>query len=111
MEHHQTLIEKELDEMFAEVRKRASELSKSSKLRLRGAYLLKIVAAGGGLFIATGLIPQIHQAIGIAVLAAVLMDSVFSNHDRLLSEVDAGLGFEPFGVRGKRGAKPGGRGA
>jgi hypothetical protein len=102
MELHQTLLEKELDEMFVEVRKRAADLSKSSKRRLRGAYLLKIVAAGGGLFIATGLLPEVHQAIGIAVLVAVFMDSVFSNHDRLVSELEAGYAFDALGTRVKR---------
>jgi hypothetical protein len=58
------------------------------------AYLLKTAAAGGSLVVATGKWPEAHQACGVAVLAAVLLDTISSNHKRLLAEVKAGYAYE-----------------
>lgn len=57
------------------------------------AYGLKFLAAGGSLVIATNLFPDRQQAVGIAILVAVLIDTVTSNHKRLIAEVEAGYAY------------------
>lgn len=58
------------------------------------AYGLKIVAAGGSLLIVADQFSGAHQAIGFAILVAIFIDSVTSNHKRLLSEVRAGYAYD-----------------
>lgn len=90
----QTLIEKEIDTLYQQTL-RGEERGKSvARLRRLLAYLLKFVAAGGSLVVATGYVPNWNQPIGAAILIAVLVDGVSSNHRRLLSEVQAGYAYE-----------------
>lgn len=82
---NQSLLEKELDELYKKVK--AGEHLGRQKRNL--AYGLKIVAGGSGLGVASGIYPAIDQLLGMTVLVAVFIDSVFSNHMRLLAETKA----------------------
>jgi len=88
-----TLIEKELDSLYKTVFRGESRGRRIGYLRRGGAYLLKGVAAGGGLVVATGYVPEFHQPIAVAILIAVFADGLTSNHKRLLAEVKAGYAF------------------
>lgn len=87
------LLEKELDELYKITALGEERGLKYTIIRKGLAYFLKFIAAGGSLVIATGLSPEIHQGIGIAVLVAVFIDSLSSNHKRLIAEVEAGYAF------------------
>ena len=86
----QSLLEKELDELYKKV-KAGEHLG---RLRRFLAYGLKIVAGGSGLIVATGIFPSADQGLGIAVLVAVFIDSVFSNHMRLIAETNASHAYK-----------------
>jgi hypothetical protein len=88
-----TLLEKEIDEYYKKVVAGEKRGRNVGTVRRIIAYVLKIIAAGGSLIVATGRWPENHQAIGIAILVAVLLDSVSSNHKRLLAEVKAGYAY------------------
>jgi len=92
-----TLLEKELDELYKKVKKGES----LGRMRKLFAYGLKIVAAGAGLAIATAKFAAFDQELGIAVLVAVLVDTVFSNHMRLIAEVEAAHAYAALGRRVK----------
>lgn len=97
----QNLLEQELDDLYKQAAAGQERGEKFGKIRRRIAYILKIIAAGGSLFVATGLLPSWHQAVGIAILVAVLIDTVSSNHKRLLAEVEAGYAFRALRSRVK----------
>ena len=85
-------------------RKNFRKVKKGEKLgRVRRffAYALKIVAGGAGLAIATGKIANFDQELGIAVLLAVFIDTVFSNHMRLIAETEAGHAYAALARRVK----------
>jgi hypothetical protein len=90
----QTLIEKEIDTLYQQALRGERRGSSVARVRRLIAYLLKFVAAGGSLVVATGYVPAWNQPIGAAILIAVLIDGVSSNHRRLLSEVQAGYAYE-----------------
>ncbi|MBI2186929.1 MAG: hypothetical protein HYU37_07365 [Acidobacteria bacterium] len=94
MDPPQSLIEKEIDTLYQQARRGETRGKRAAGIRRFAAYFLKIVAAGGSLFVATGYAPDWNQFVGVAILIAVLMDSVSSNHKRLLSEVQAGYAYE-----------------
>ncbi len=85
-----TLIDKELNELYKEVDK-GKNLGRGRRIVAYGA---KLIAGGGGLLIATGEFSAFDQALGTAVLIVVLLDSVFSNHLRLIAEVQAGHAYK-----------------
>jgi len=89
-----TLFDKELDELYSIVAKGEARGARIGKYRRVAAYILKIIAAGSSLVIATGMWPSLNQGFGIATLLAVLLDSVSSNHKRLIAEVEAGYAYE-----------------
>src|SRR5438270_10204662 len=96
-----TLLEKEINEYYKQVvagEKRGKNVGTARRVI---AYLLKTLAAGGSLIVATGKLAEYHQAIGIAILIAVLLDSVSSNHKRLLAEVKAGYAYSSLHTRVK----------
>lgn len=87
------LIEKEINELFQQALRGEKRGKRVGTARRLIAYALKLIAAGGSLVVATGKFPEWSQPIGVAILIAVLLDSVTSNHKRLLSEVQAGYAF------------------
>ena len=91
------LLEKELDELYKKVKKG----EKLGRTRRYSAYALKIVAGGAGLAIATGKVANFDQELGIAVLVAVFVDTVFSNHMRLIAETEAGHAYAALARRVK----------
>lgn len=96
-----TLLDKELDELYkktAKGQKRGERIGGQRKIL---AYILKGIAAGGSLLIATGLLSPFHQGIGIAVLVAIFIDTLFSNHKRLIADVEAGYAFRALSSRVK----------
>jgi hypothetical protein len=95
----QSLLEKELDELYKEVAAGEARGQAVGKYRRIAAYALKIIAAGGSLVVATGLLAPWHQLLGIAVLVAVFIDTVSSNHRRLIAEVEAGYAFRALRSR------------
>lgn len=91
------LLEKELDELYKEVK--AGE--KLGSQRRYFAYFLKIIAGGAGLVIATGFVSEFDQVLGAAVLVAVFLDQVFSNHLRLIAETKAAHAYKVLSRRVK----------
>jgi hypothetical protein len=87
------LIEKEIDTLYQQALKGERRGKQVARIRRILAYLLKIIAAGGSLVVATGYFPHWNQPIGVTILVAVLLDSVTSNYKRLLSEVQAGYAY------------------
>jgi len=85
-----TLIDKELDELYNDVDK-GKTLGRNRRIV---AYAMKLIAGGAGLLVATGKFTAFDQALGIAVLIVVFLDSVFSNHVRLISEAQAGHAYK-----------------
>jgi hypothetical protein len=96
------LLEQELDDLYKQASAGQARGERFGRVRRRVAYTLKIIAAGGSLFVATGLFPSWHQGVGIAVLLAVFADTISSNHKRLLAEVEAGYAFRSIRSRVKR---------
>ena len=74
---------------YAKVEKDKKAISKESVLRRTIAYGFKLVAVLGAVAIASGLEKTVAQWVGIAVAVVVGLDAVFSNHERLLSVVEA----------------------
>jgi len=97
----ETLLEKELDELYAKVAHGERRGVRVGLVRRVLAYGLKGVAAGGSLVVATGQFTPAHQGIGIAVLVAVFLDGLSSNHDRLIAEVEAGYAYKAIRHRVK----------
>ncbi|MBC2603158.1 hypothetical protein [Puniceicoccus vermicola] len=96
-----SLIDKELDELYKEVADGQERGEKVGSWRKIAAYSLKVVAAGGSLIVATGLLEPADQGIGIAVLLAIFADTISSNHKRLIAEVEAGYAFRALRSRVK----------
>ena len=94
-----SLLEQELDQLYKKVAVGQERGEKIGKVRRVVAYSLKTIAAGGSLFVATGLLPSWHQAVGIAILVAVFVDTISSNHKILLAEVEAGYAFRSLRSR------------
>jgi hypothetical protein len=90
----QSLIEQDINTVYQQALRGEKRGKQIAWIRRAAAYVLKIVAAGGSLFVATGYVPEWNQSVGVAILIAVLLDSVSSNHKRLLSEVKAGYAYE-----------------
>ena len=101
MSQNRGLMEKELDELYKKVAAGEKRGSRVGLLRRVLAYGLKAVAAGGSLVVATGEWPELHQACGISVLIAVFLDTISSNHKRLLAEVKAGYAYQALRHRVK----------
>ena len=97
----QTLLDKELDELYKAAAAGQLRGEKIGRQRRIAAYVLKGIAAGGSLIVATGLLKACHQAIGIAVLLAIFIDTISSNHKRLIAEVEAGYAFRSLRNRVK----------
>ena len=95
------LLEQELDDLYKQTTAGQVRGEKAGKWRRWLAYVLKGVAAGGSLFVATGLLASWHQAVGIAVLVAVSIDTISANHKRLIAEVEAGYAFRALRSRVK----------
>lgn len=87
------LIDKELDQLYKEAAEGQKRGQNIGGIRTFFAYFLKAIAAGGSLIVATGLFPLRHQVIGIAILLAIFVDTISSNHERLIAEVQAGYAF------------------
>ena len=96
---HSNILEKELDNLYKEVSNGQLRGEKVGRWRRFGAYFLKVVAAGGSLVVATGMAASFHQQIGIAILVAIFVDTVSSNHSRLMAEVEAGYAFRALKSR------------
>lgn len=80
-----TLIEVEIDGLVQKLNK----LSKSGQHRRWIAYGLKFVAGGAGLVIALDVFATANKWLGAAILAAVFIDAVFANYERLIGEIRA----------------------
>ena len=73
-----------LDEAFKDAKTAADTYGKRASRRRMLAYGLKGIALFGGLFVA---VVQSHPAImGVVISAAVLVDQLMSNHQRLITE-------------------------
>lgn len=101
-EQPQTLIEKEINTLYMQIRAGESRGKRVARGRKFVAYGLKIIAGGGSLAVATGYFSHWHQLIGVAILVAIFLDTVSSNHKRLLAEVQAGYAYESLRERVSR---------
>jgi hypothetical protein len=90
----QTLMEKEIDELYRRVRDGEKQGKRIAFARRVVAYLLKVVAGGGSLVVATGYFRDWHQLIGVAILVAIFLDTISSNYKRLIAEAKAGYAYE-----------------
>lgn len=90
------------DAAFREAEQARAPLQRSSSWRRRLAYGLKAIAVFGGLAIASGLVAQHAQAIGIAIAAAVAADGLFSNHVRMLLDTKAAHAFDRLAKQARR---------
>jgi hypothetical protein len=93
-EQEQSLIEKELDTLYKQIFAGEKRGKRVGRIRRIVAYTLKFIAGGGSLAVATGYFAQWTHPIGVAILVAVFLDTISSNHKRLLSEVEAGYAYE-----------------
>ena len=89
-----TILDRDIAALFTRAQKGASRGWWIGWARRLVAYGLKIVAAGGSLLVATAWWPEQQQQIGMAILVAILIDSVTSNHKRLVSTVKAGYAYK-----------------
>jgi hypothetical protein len=78
-------LQRQFGEQVEAARQRALKLTKERTRRLLPAYGFKLLALIGGVAVAAGPPQEIAQGIGIAIAIAVILDGVFSNHQRLLS--------------------------
>ncbi len=83
------ILEKDLNDYYKEVKKGEN----LGWFRRYFAYGLKLITGGAGLIVATGAFTAIDKSLGFAVLVAILLDSVFSNHLRLIAETEAGHAY------------------
>jgi hypothetical protein len=90
----QTLIEKEIATLYDQTRAGEARGKKVARLRKVIAYGLKAIAGGGSLVVATGYLSHWQQLIGVAILVAIFLDTISSNHKRLLAEAKAGYTYE-----------------
>jgi len=93
-EQQQSLIEKEIATLEAQTRTGEDRGKRAAQLRKIIAYGLKAIAGGGSLVVATGYLSAWQQLIGVAILVAIFLDTISSNHKRLLSEAQAGYAYE-----------------
>jgi len=94
MPPEQSLIETEINTLYQQIRAGEDRGKRVARARKVVAYGLKIIAGGGSLAVATGYFAAWHQLIGVAILVAIFLDTVSSNHKRLLAEVQAGYAYE-----------------
>jgi len=66
------------------------------------AHALKIIAGGSSLAAATGYFSEWHQLIGVAILVAIFLDTISSNHKRLLTAFQAGYPYESLREKARR---------
>jgi hypothetical protein len=90
----QSLIEKEINTLTAQAWTGEVHGKRVARARKVFAYLLKAIAGGGSLVVATGYFSEWHQLIGVAILVAIFLDTISSNHKRLLSEAQSGYAYE-----------------
>jgi hypothetical protein len=87
-----------LQNRFSETHQKVSDdskvISREAKLRRTLAYFLKAVAVFGGLAIAVGIPKEWSQVVGILIAVAITVDSLFSNHRRLLSVTEASNAYK-----------------
>jgi hypothetical protein len=95
-------MDDEVDNLFEQARRGARRGKRVGAIRRFVAYVLKIVAGGGSLVVATGYRHEWDQQIGIAILIAIFLDTLSSNHTRLLAEVQAGYAFNFLSEKIKR---------
>jgi hypothetical protein len=81
-----SLIEREIADLTA----RLVALEKKGRFRRILAYVLKIVAAGSALVIALDVLHDWYRWLAGAALVAIFIDTVSSNHERLIGEARAG---------------------
>ena len=96
------LLDRELDELYREADKGRQEGETAGRVRRITAYILKAIAGGGSLVVASGTLANWHQYIGIAILVSIFVDTVSSNHKRLLAVVEAGYAFRALKSKVKR---------
>lgn len=89
-----SIIDRDIAALFQRAERGKLRGRRVARVRRLLAYTLKAVAAGGSLVVATNVWPGDQQGVGIAILVAVLVDSITSNHRRLISEVKAGYAYE-----------------
>jgi|PersoiStandDraft_1058852.scaffolds.fasta_scaffold09746_3 hypothetical protein len=87
-------IQRQFAELSASVTTRLHALRRERNLRALLAYGFKILAALGGLYIATGPAKGIAQAVGVGIAVVVVCDQVFANHFRLIQVTKAVHAYE-----------------
>jgi hypothetical protein len=88
-----TLIEREINDLYQQTLRGENRGKRIGIIRRGLAYSLKIVAGGASVVVAINRWPEYHQACGAASIVAIFLDSVFSNHKRMIAEVSAGYAF------------------
>src|SRR6266496_3105262 len=74
---------------FDKVQIDKNKIAKEAWGRRFVAYVFKLLAALGGIAIASGINEKAAHIIGIAIAVALVLDGIFSNHERLIIVVSA----------------------
>lgn len=94
MDTTQTLIERDINELFQQTLAGQNRGRQIGLLRRVIAYGFKLIAGGASVIVAINKFPEYYQVCGAAAVIAIFLDSVFSNHKRLLVAVQAGYAFD-----------------
>jgi hypothetical protein len=87
-------LQEQFGDAYNETEAARKAVAREAARRRSLAYLLKAVAALGGLVLAAGLVPPLSQGLGLAITAAVTIDGLFSNHIRLITSVKASQAYK-----------------
>jgi thioesterase domain-containing protein len=96
------LLQKEIDILIRQCETEAVKVESTSTRRRRSAIGLKVIAGGSSIPVAAGIASNLSQAFGIAVLVAILVDTVTSNQKRLVAETKAAYAYRNLAEATKR---------
>ena len=77
--------QKTFDDNVARIEQRGKQLERHRTLLLPTAYGLKLIAAFGCLAVTAGLPQPYSQYVAIAIAVVLVLDSIFSNHTKLVA--------------------------
>ncbi len=87
-------IQKIFGDKYSEVEATAGKVHSEAMFRRGLAYLLKGIAAFGGLAITAGVPKDVAHGIGIIIAVAIAVDGLFLNHMRLIAVVKADKAYK-----------------
>jgi hypothetical protein len=82
-------IQEQLTAEYKKIETDKKVVSREAFYRRCIAYVFKLIAVLGGIAVAAGIDQDMAKGIGIAIAIVICLDTVFSNHERLLCVVAA----------------------